>query len=54
MKFQNIFENFQALSNGTDAFKQLKNQCEQSIKNSNNELEYTAIFLIYGFAKNYV
>lgn len=54
MKFQNIFENFQALSNGTDAFKQLKNQCEQSIKNSNNELEYSALFLIYGFAKNYV
>ncbi|OIJ29364.1 MULTISPECIES: hypothetical protein [Acinetobacter] len=54
MTFQFIFENFKALSNGTDAFKQLKALCEQSISNDNNNLDSSALFLIYGFAKNYV
>lgn len=53
MKFQFIFENFKALPNGTDAFKQLKILCEQEIGNNNN-LDNSALFLIYGFAKNYV
>ena len=51
MKFQFIFENFKALPNGTDAFKQLKILCEQEIGNNNN-LDNSALFLIYGFAKN--
>nr|WP_314370471.1 hypothetical protein [uncultured Acinetobacter sp.] len=54
MIFQSVFENFQVLSNGTDAFKQLKVECEQSIKDSKDQLDYAALFFIYGFAKNYV
>ncbi|MGK9155851.1 hypothetical protein [Acinetobacter radioresistens] len=54
MTFQSILENFKAASNGTDAFKQLKVLCQQSISNVNNNLDSSALFLIYGFAKNYV
>lgn len=54
MTFQSVFENFQVLPNGTDAFKQLKVESEQSIKDSKDQLDYTALFFIYGFAKNYV
>lgn len=54
MKFQTIFENFKGSANGTDAYKQLKVQCEQSLKNSDQQLEYSSLLLIYGFAKNYV
>jgi hypothetical protein len=54
MKFQFIFENFKALSNGTDAFKQLKILCEKEIGNDDNNLDSSALFFIYGFARNYV
>ena len=54
MTFQSIFENFQTLPNGTDAFKQLKNECEHAIKAAEAPLESCSLFLIYGFAKNYV
>ena len=54
MVFQSLLEQFQALPFGTDSFKQLKNHCEQQIKTANLALEQTALFLIYGFAKNYV
>src|SRR5690606_36803091 len=53
MKFQFIFDNFKALPNGTDAFKQLKILCEQEIGNNNN-LDNSALLLISEFAKNYV
>lgn len=54
MNFQSIFNDFQSASNGTDAFKQLKQQCEQAIQQQEQTHEYSALFLIYGFAKNYV
>ena len=54
MTFQFLFEQFQALPSGSDSFKQVKNQCEQHIKTANSALEQSALFLIYGFAKNYV
>lgn len=54
MNFQLVFEEFNALSNGTDAFKWLKNNCEQAIKKSDLLAEHCCLFLIYGFAKNYV
>lgn len=54
MKFKSVFDNFKALSNGTDAFKCLKNICEALIIENNNSIENSALFLIYGFAKNYV
>ncbi|MCU4581255.1 hypothetical protein KTJ32_09680 [Acinetobacter gyllenbergii] len=54
MTFQSIFETFQTLPNGTDAYKQLKNQCEQAIVAAEYPLEHSALLLIYGFAKNYV
>ncbi|ENX40497.1 hypothetical protein [Acinetobacter sp. NIPH 2100] len=54
MNFQSIFETFQTLPNGTDAYKQLKHQCEQAIVAAEYPLEPNALFLIYGFAKNYV
>jgi hypothetical protein len=50
MTFQSVFENFQVLPNGTDAFKQLKVESEQSIKDSKDQLDYT-VFFIYGFEK---
>ena len=54
MNFQVLFDQFQSLPSGTDSFKQLKNQCEHAIKTANNPLQQNALFLIYGFAKNYV
>jgi hypothetical protein len=54
MIFQSILTQFQTLSSGTDAFKQLKQVCEQSIPLATDSSEQTALFLIYGFAKNYV
>ncbi|ENX20769.1 hypothetical protein LF296_14105 [Acinetobacter vivianii] len=54
MTFQTIFETFQTLPNGTDAYKQIKNQCEQAIINAENPLEHCALLLVYGFTKNYV
>jgi len=54
MIFQSILTQFQTLSSGTDAFKQLKQICEQSIPLATDSSEQTALFLIYGFAKNYV
>ena len=54
MTFQAIFETFQTLPNGTDAYQQLKNECEQAIIRAENPLEHCSLFLIYGFAKNYV
>lgn len=54
MNFQSIFETFQTLPNGTDAYQQLKHQCEQAIVAADHPLEHNALFLIYGFAKNYV
>ena len=54
MKFQFIFENFKALPNGTDAFKQLKILCEQEISKDDNNLDSSALFFIHRFAKNYV
>ena len=54
MVFQSLLEQFQALPSGTDSYKKHKNHCEQQIKTANLALEQTALFLIYGFAKNYV
>lgn len=54
MIFQSILTQFQTLSSGTDAFKKLKQLCEQSIPLATDSSEQTALFLIYGFAKNYV
>jgi len=54
MSFSVIFENFKNLSAGTDAFKQLKNECENALQAPNSSINQTALFLIYGFAKNYV
>lgn len=54
MNFQSIFQDFQSSSNGTDAFKNLKIQCEKAIQDLDNSLQYSALFLIYSFAKNYV
>lgn len=52
--FSALLEQFQNLSSGSDAFKQLKNQCEAHISNADSHLEKSSLFLIYGFAKNYV
>ena len=54
MNFQVIFEKFKNSSNGNDTFKQLKLQCELALKSPLNELESTALLIIYNFAKNYV
>lgn len=54
MIFQSILTQFQTLSSGTDAFKKLKQLCEQNIPLATDSSEQTALFLIYGFAKNYV
>lgn len=54
MNFSTIFENFKILSAGTDAFKQLKNNCESALQKNTISLEHSSLFLIYGFAKNYV
>jgi hypothetical protein len=54
MNFQTILLNFKNQSTGTDAFKDLKNACEQSLKKSQNTKEKAAIYLIYGFARSYV
>lgn len=54
MTFSAILEQFQNLPFGTDAFKQLKINCESQIAHSESDFEKTAIFMIYGFAKNYV
>ncbi|MEG0489271.1 MAG: hypothetical protein RR575_15265 [Acinetobacter sp.] len=54
MIFSTLLKQFQNLSNGSDAFKQLKNHCEAHILNADSDLENSTLFLIYGFAKNYV
>lgn len=54
MTFSILLEQFQNLPFGTDAFKQLKINCESQIAHSESDFEKTAIFIIYGFAKNYV
>lgn len=54
MNFSTIFENFKNLPSGTDAFKQLKNECEYALHIPSTEIDHSALFLIYGFAKNYV
>ena len=54
MNFSTIFGTFKSLSTGTDAFKQLKNECEQALNTSSIRTDQTALFIIYGFAKNYV
>lgn len=54
MNFQTILLSFQNQSTGTDAFKELKNACEQSLKESQNTKEKAAVYLIYGFARSYV
>jgi hypothetical protein len=55
MNFSTIFQNFKSLSTGTDAFKQLKNECEQTLLSpTSNTLDHSSLLLIYGFAKNYV
>ncbi len=54
MNFQTILLSFQNQSTGTDAFKDLKNACEQSLKESQNTKEKAAVYLIYGFARTYV
>jgi hypothetical protein len=52
--FSAILEQFQNLPFGTDAFKQLKINCENQILDCESDFEKTALFMIYGFAKNYV
>lgn len=54
MNFQTILLSFKNQSTGTDAFKDLKNACEQSLKESKNTKEKAAVYLIYGFARSYV
>ncbi|ATZ65476.1 hypothetical protein [Acinetobacter bereziniae] len=54
MTFSAILEQFQNLPFGTDAFKQLKINCEDQILDCESDFEKTALFIIYGFAKNYV
>nr|WP_174507157.1 hypothetical protein [Acinetobacter sp. Marseille-Q1620] len=54
MTFQNILNKFETLSSGTDAFKQLKIDCEHQILKDPSSLENTALYIIYGFAKTYV
>ncbi|WOE31001.1 MULTISPECIES: hypothetical protein [unclassified Acinetobacter] len=54
MNFSTIFKNFQSLSSGTDAFKQLKHQCEDVLHHSSLSQDAAILFLIYSFAKNYV
>lgn len=54
MNFQTILLSFKNQSTGTDAFKDLKNACEQSLKESQNTKEKAAVYLIYGFARSYV
>lgn len=54
MIFQSILTQFQTLPSGTDAFKQLKQRCEQQILLATESSEQAALYLICGFAKNYV
>jgi len=54
MIFPALLEQFQNLPFGTDAFKQLKINCEYQIIHGESNFEKSAVFLIYGFAKNYV
>ncbi|WP_250621782.1 hypothetical protein, partial [Acinetobacter pittii] len=54
MNFQTILLSFKNQSTGTDAFKDLKNACEQSLKESQDTKEKAAVYLIYGFARSYV
>ncbi|HFX6223094.1 hypothetical protein [Acinetobacter nosocomialis] len=54
MNFQTILSSFKNQSTGTDAFKNLKNACEQYLKQSSNLNEKAATYLIYGFARSYV
>lgn len=54
MNFQTILLSFKNQSTGTDAFKDLKNACEQSLKESQNTKEKASVYLIYGFARSYV
>jgi len=54
MNFQTILLSFKNQSTCTDAFKDLKNACEQFLKESQNTKEKAAVYLIYGFARSYV
>ena len=54
MMFQSLFEQFQALPSGTDSFNDHINDLAHQINTANLAIEQTALFLIYGFAKNYV
>jgi hypothetical protein len=54
MSFQTILLSFKNQSIGTDAFKDLKNACEQSLKESQDTKEKAPVYLIYGFARSYV
>lgn len=54
MNFQTILSSFKNQSTGTDAFKNLKNACEQYLKQSSNLNEKAAAYLIYAFARSYV
>jgi len=54
MNFQAILSSFKNQSTGTDAFKNLKNACEQYLKQSSDLNEKAATYLIYGFARSYV
>ena len=54
MTFQAILSQFKSLSSGTEAFKQLKKDCEALILSGAATEESTALFLIYGFARSYV
>lgn len=54
MNFQTILLFFKNQSTGTDAFKDLKNACEQSLKESQDIKEKAAVYLVYGFARSYV
>ena len=47
MIFQSILTQFQTLSSGTDAFKKLKQICEQNIPLATDSSEQAALFLIY-------
>ena len=54
MNFQTILSSFKNQSTGTDAFKNLKNTCEQYLKQSPDLNQKSATYLIYGFARSYV
>ncbi|WP_284117432.1 hypothetical protein [Acinetobacter seifertii] len=54
MNFQTILSSFKNQSTGTDGFKNLKNACEQYLKQSPDLNQKSATYLIYGFARSYV